>query len=162
MKVHLGSPLKPQRIRILLICVLINLGSCSTHAPATNVDPETAITEFNQLYLTTINEGDIEALADLTTEDHMMIASGGEPVVGKQALVNAMTKAFERFDIEESWTPQQTAISGELAWQRGTFVVIATPKAGGDSLRVSGTFMRTYQRQANGRWMMVIDTHASD
>ena len=121
---------------------------------------EAAIAEFNRKYLKAINDGDIDALASLTTDGHMMIMSGGPPLTGKQALVDAMTRAFQTTDFDESWAPQETVVSGDLAYQRGTFVVIAKPKAGGTETRTTGNFLRIY-RKINGAWFMVRDTFNS-
>lgn len=137
--------------------------SCAPDAQSTNAEEaEAAIAEFNRLYLAAINEGDIDALANLTTDGHIMISSGGDPLVGKEALVAAMTGAFERFDFDETWAPEETVVSGDLAYQRGTFVVVARPKAGGDSSRATGNFLRIYRRQSDGEWLMVRDMHNSD
>ncbi|HUF71527.1 MAG TPA: nuclear transport factor 2 family protein [Gammaproteobacteria bacterium] len=135
---------------------------CSPSAQSTDAGAEAAIAEFNRQYLAAINEADINALADLTTEDHMMIMSGGEPLAGKQALVDAMTGAFERFAFDEAWMPEETVVSGDLAYQRGTFVVNATPRAGGAATRTTGNFMRIYRRQPDGSWLMVRDMFNSD
>ena len=35
--------------------------------------------------------------------------------------------------------------------------MIATPKGDGDRLEVNGSFLRIYQRQANGEWRMTRD-----
>ena len=121
---------------------------------------EAAIAEFNRKYLVAINGGDIDALAALTTDGHMMISSGGPPLTGKQALVDAMTRAFETTVFDESWAPQETVVSGDLAYQRGTFVVVAKPKAGGAESRVTGNFLRIY-RKINGAWFMVRDSFNS-
>jgi ketosteroid isomerase-like protein len=118
---------------------------------------EAAIAEFNRKYLKAINDGDIDALAALTTDGHMMISSGGPPLTGKQALVDAMTRAFQTTDFDESWAPQETVVSGDLAYQRGTFVVVAKPKAGGPELRTLGNFLRIY-RKIDGAWFMVRDS----
>jgi uncharacterized protein (TIGR02246 family) len=121
---------------------------------------EAAIAEFNRRYLKAINDGDIDTLASLTTDGHMMIMSGGPPLTGKKALVDAMTRAFETTDFDESWEPQETVVSGDLAYQRGTFVVVAKPKAGGNESRVTGNFLRIY-RKIDGAWFMVRDSFNS-
>jgi len=147
----------------LVWAVLLGLTAAATSFAQTGqTDALAAIAEFNQQYLKAINEADIELLASLTTEDHMMISSGGAPLRGKEALVAAMTGAFARFDFEESWAPEETVVSGDLAYQRGTFVVVARPRDGGEASRTTGNFMRIYRRQPDGSWLMVRDMFNSD
>ena len=143
----------------LLAAVLAAPFAASAQTASTAAD-EAAIAEFNRLYLKAINDGDIDTLARLTTEGHMMISSGGPPLVGKKALVDAMTRAFATTDFAESWTPEETVVSGDLAYQRGTFVVVAKPKAGGAETRVAGNFLRIY-RKIDGAWFMVRDSFNS-
>jgi ketosteroid isomerase-like protein len=81
-------------------------------------------------------------------------------LVGKQALVDAMKRAFETTDFDESWSPEETVVSGDLAYQRGTFVVVSKPKAGGEESRVAGNFLRIY-RKIDGAWFMVRDSFNS-
>ena len=131
----------------------------TAQAAATAAD-EAAIAEFNRRYLQAINDGDIDTLASLTTEGHMMISSGGPPLTGKQALVAAMARAFQTTDFDESWAPEETVVSGDLAYQRGTFVVVARPKAGGAESRITGNFLRIY-RKVGGAWFMVRDSFNS-
>jgi ketosteroid isomerase-like protein len=138
----------------LLAAPLAELASAQASSTAAD---EAAIAEFNRKYLKAINDGDIDALAALTTDGHMMISSGGPPLTGKQALVDAMTRAFQTTDFDESWAPQETVVSGDLAYQRGTFVVVAKPKAGGPELRTLGNFLRIY-RKIDGAWFMVRDS----
>jgi uncharacterized protein (TIGR02246 family) len=146
----------------LLVGLLVCLPACTPSAPTSSAEDEAAIAAFNRLYLQAINDGDIAALAELTTDDHMMISSGGQPLIGKQALIDAMTGVFDMLDIDESWMPEETVVSGDLAYQRGTFVVLATPKAGGTPSRSTGNFMRIYRRQPGGAWIMVRDMLNSD
>jgi ketosteroid isomerase-like protein len=128
--------------------------------PASTAADEAAIAEFNRKYVKAINDGDIETLASLTTDGHMMIMSGGPPLTGKRALVDAMTRAFQTTDFDESWAPEETVVSGDLAYQRGTFVVVAKPKAGGAETRTTGNFLRIY-RKIGGTWFMVRDSFNS-
>lgn len=144
-------------LAIVLAVLVACLTACMSADRDTEAADQAAIAEFNRQYLAAINGGDIGALADLTTDGHMMIASGGAPLVGKAALVDAMTGAFRNFEFDESWSPEETVVSGNLAYQRGTFVVNAKPRAGGEATRTTGNFLRIYERQPDGAWLMVRD-----
>src|SRR5262245_45274308 len=120
-----------------------------------------AITEFNRKYLKAINDGDIATLSSLTDEDHIMITPGRPPTIGKAANDAANGRAFQSVKIDETWTPIETVVSGDLAYQRGTYTVAATPKAGGNTTKTSGHFLRIYRRQPNGEWRMTHDTFNS-
>jgi ketosteroid isomerase-like protein len=158
---------RPSRrlLAVAAACFVVSLGGCSRGSGSTQASlatDEAAIAEFNRRYLQAINDGDIETLAELTTEGHVMIGSGRPPLVGKTALVDAMAGVFERFDIDESWAPEETIVSGDLAFQRGTYAVEATPKTGGEPTRSTGNFARIYTRQPAGAWLMIRDVLASD
>lgn len=116
-----------------------------------------AIAEFNRKYLQALNDEDIETLASLTTEEHILISSGRAPTVGKAANDAANARVFKQFDIVETWTPLETVVSGDLAYQRGTFTVAATPRAGGNTTNSSGNFLRIYKRFPDVGWRMVRD-----
>ena len=115
------------------------------------------ITAFNERYLQSINEEDIATLSSLTTDGHVMLPPNREPVVGKSANDAMNGGAFENYDFSETWAPVETVVDGNLAFQRGTFTTIATPKRDGDRIELSGSFMRIYQRQSNGEWRMTRD-----
>jgi len=121
-----------------------------------------AIAAFNERYLAAINNEDIDALMSLTTEGHIMLPPNRPPVVGKAANEESNRRAFEQFDFDESWNPVETEIFGDWAFQRGTYVVRARPKAGGDERVLTGNFLRIYQRQPNGEWRMIRDMFNSD
>jgi ketosteroid isomerase-like protein len=116
-----------------------------------------AISAFNVKYLKAINDGDINALSALTDDDHIAMAPGSAPLVGKAANDAANGRAYQNFKIDEHWAPAETVIDGNLAYQRGSFTVIATPKAGGAARTVTGAFLRIYRRQPDGSWRMTRD-----
>ena len=133
------------------------LAGCSPSAQPTFADDLAQITAFNERYLQSINEEDIRTLSSLTTDGHVMLPPNSEPVVGKSANDAMNGGAFQRYEFRETWTPVETVVDGDLAFQRGTFTTIATPKGEGERLEVSGSFMRIYQRQPNGEWRMTRD-----
>lgn len=151
--------MKPE---IYLACGLLSsilISGCNTlqTVDSKEQDDLAAIGYFNQRYLQAINDGDIDTLSRLTTEDHIMLAPGRPPLVGKQANDSANRRAFELFDIDETWTPLETVVAGDWAYQRGTYSVKAVPKSGADARTVTGNFLRIYKRQPNGEWRMIRD-----
>jgi ketosteroid isomerase-like protein len=133
------------------------VAGCGNESQPSFADDIAAITGFNERYLASINNEDIAALSALTTDGHIMLPPNQEPVVGKTANDAMNGGAFERYEFSETWQPVETVIDGDLAFQRGTFTTVATPRGAGDRLEVSGSFMRIYQRQANGEWRMTRD-----
>lgn len=116
-----------------------------------------AIAEFNELYLRAINDEDIAALSELTTEHHVLTPPNGPPIVGKAANDAINSRSFAQLDVNETWTPLETQVAGDWAYQRGTYNLVTTPKAGGETRAISGYFLRIYQRQPNGEWRMTRD-----
>lgn len=159
----------PVQFRLIAVTILTAtvLAASLTGCAVMQSDPDTAadlaaIASFNQRYLQAINDGDLAALSALTTEEHIMLAPNRPPLIGKQANDDANRRAFEQFDIDETWTPRETEVAGDWAWQRGTYKVIATPKSGGASRTVTGNFLRIYRRQPDGSWRMIRDMFNSD
>ena len=140
--------------------VLVGVAACSdaTQRRPTADQDVAAIMEFNKHYLGAINDEDIKTLAALTTDGHVMIAPNRPPIVGKAANDAMNGRAFQQFEFDESWSPVETVVSGDLAFQRGTYVSSAKPRAGGESRTIRGSFLRIYQRQVNGEWRMTRDT----
>ena len=146
------------------VAVALAVVGCSTMSTQTNDTSAdlAAITAFNARYLKSINDGDIATLSSLTDEGHIMMSAGGQPIVGKAANDAVNGRTFEQNKIVETWTPLETLIDRNLAYQRGTFTVDATPKAGGPSRHIQGKFVRIYQRQPDRSWRMTRDVILSD
>ena len=151
----------PRRTFAALCCTLV-VAACGKAAAPSTAEDLAAIADFNRRYLQAINDGDIATLRSLTTADHIMLSPNAPPRIGKEANDAANARASERFDIDESWAPEETVIDGNLAYQRGTYVVESTQKAGGEKRRVTGSFLRIYRRQPDGSWRMTRDMFNSD
>jgi ketosteroid isomerase-like protein len=149
---------------LVAVAVLGALAACGDATPKrpTAEQDVAAIMEFNKHYLGAINDEDIKTLAALTTDGHVMIAPSRPPIVGKAANDAMNGRAFEQFEFDESWSPVETVVSGDLAFQRGTYVSTAKPRAGGESRTIRGSFLRIYQRQPSGEWRMTRDTFNSE
>ena len=156
-------------LSILGVCVAVATAACASMAAPSNpsgggshAQDLAAIEAFNQKYLKAINDGDSAGLSQLTDDDHMMISPNRVPVAGKDANDRAMEQAFKQFKIDEKWTPLETVVDGSLAYQRGEFTVVATPRGGGASRSTHGNFLRIYRRLPDGSWQMTRDMFNSD
>lgn len=149
---------------LLVLSLALTLTACQRPAPGKPSFAEdlAAITAFNAKYLGAINAEDIKTLSSLTDDDHIILIPNRMPIVGKAANDASNGSAFERFDFDESWTPEETVIDGDLGYQRGTFTTSSVPKAGGDKRVVSGAFLRIYRRQPDGQWRMTRDMFNTD
>ncbi len=156
-----GGLARTAALAVVLALMLAGCGTTSGRADDTAADLA-EITAFNARYLKSINDEDIATLSSLTTDDHMMIVAGREPTHGKAANDAANGRVFEQFEIDETWTPLETVIDRNLAYQRGTWTVAAKPRAGGPATNSTGKFVRIYQRQKDGSWRMTRDVLLTD
>jgi ketosteroid isomerase-like protein len=137
----------------------LTLVACTRSEPArpSAAEDVAAIARFNERYLEAINNEDITALSELTTESHILTPPSGKPIEGKAANDAVNGRSFAQVQVQERWTPLETQVSGDLGFQRGTYDLVTTPKAGGEPTRITGYFQRIYQRQPNGEWRMTRD-----
>ena len=152
-------------VTVAVVAAVGGIATAQTTAARPTLEQDlAAIAEFNKRYLGAINNEDIATLSSLTTEDHIMLAPGRPPTVGKAANDAANGRVFQQFDIVETWTPLETVVSGDLAYQRGTYTVDATPKTGGGkpSPQARGNFLRIYRRMPDGQWRMTRDMFNSE
>jgi ketosteroid isomerase-like protein len=150
--------------KLCFLSAVLLLAACNT-TPSRHANQDVdlaAISAFNEKYLQALNDADIVSLSALTDEEHVMIAPGRAPIIGKAANDDANSRAFKDFNVEEQWMPVETVIDHDLAYQRGTFTVVATPRAGGPARTTHGNFLRIYRRQKDGSWRMSRDMFSSD
>lgn len=151
-----------RRLAAAGLAVVLLAAWTSAPVPTGSSAAVAAISAFNSRYLKAINDGDIAALSALTDDDHVMIAPNRPPVSGKAANDAANGAAFRNFRFEESWVPVETVVNGDLAYQRGTFTVVAHPRSGAPSRTLHGNFLRVYRRHPDGSWWMTRDMFSSD
>jgi len=102
------------------------------------------------------NSGDIERLLSLYTDDAVRIPPNEPALVGKEAIQGNFQQSFDQFT-EENDLVVDVKIGGDLAFVRGTWKDIQTPKAGGESLNLNGNFVVINQKQPDGSWKTICD-----
>ena len=113
-----------------------------------------AINEYNAKSLKGLNTGDYEAVNALVAEDYVVMIPNRPPTIGKERIAAGNKTFMQQFRNIETWTPEETVVDGDLAFQRGVYDLTFVPLKGGESRRVYGSYLHIYQRKPNGRWML--------
>ena len=151
---------RPRRVSLALNLVLVaccTLSACvggSGQPSQTSGADVDAIVRYNAQMLKALNDGDAEALNALMAEDYVIFLPGRPPVQGIDAIRASNRSFLARFHDAETWTPDETVVAGDLGFQRGRFDLQLTPRSGGATRSVSGSYLHVYQRKPDGAWRL--------
>lgn len=153
LRFHLAMP--------LLATMLVSACGGGSSQPAASTDPA-PINDLRNRYVAAYNAGDAAALALLFTEDAVSLPDHRPALVGRAAIQRDFEQMFAQFAATLSVTPSDTAITGDMGHEHGTYSVTLTPKAGGDAVTNSGKYLVVFERQADGSWLLHHDMDNSD
>jgi uncharacterized protein (TIGR02246 family) len=148
---------------VVLAASLVALAACAKTTPPTadTGADETAIRAVNIAWYKAYNAGDGAAVATLYAEDAVTSAPGTPAVRGKASIREYYVKdaaAFAAAGLVDGDGPtSDVGMSGDLAWQWGTYKVTDKSGAAVDA----GKYLSVFQRK-DGKWMIIRDTYNSD
>lgn len=117
-----------------------------------------AIAETNAKTLQALNTNDLELMNSLVADNHIMMIPNRPELSGRAAIIASNRNLVESWTNVEIWKPAETVVSGDWAYQRGAFDITLTPKKDGvRAIRSVGKYIHIYQRQPDGRWLMIRD-----
>jgi len=146
---------------VVLAASFAALAACAkTAAPDTAAD-ETAARAVNVAWYKAYNAGDGAAVATLYAEDAVLNAPGAPAARGKASISEYYVKGAAESAAAGLALVDDPAsdvgVSGDLAWQSGTFKI--TDKMG--ATVDTGKYITVFQRK-DGKWMIIRDTWNSD
>ncbi len=149
-------------VAVIALCgVVITATSCAPTADQTPAAEEAAATEADVEALKDLEEtvvaafkaGEIDPLAALYPEDVVVLAPNQPALVGKDAVLAWLQGLYDQFTVDEFTSPvEEVVVAGSLAFSRGTFAWLLTPKAGGEPVADSGNFIVIWRRAPDGSW----------
>ena len=100
-----------------------------------------------------VAKGAAEAFALYLADDAMQMPAGGNPVVGKKAVLAGMGSGYVL-----SWEPKKAEVakSGELGWTWGTYE-LHTKDAEGKLVVRYGKYVNVWRKQKDGTWKVILD-----
>ena len=108
------------------------------------------------------NAGDVDRLMSLYTDDAVRIPPNEPALIGKEAIQGNFQQSFDLFTKETDSVVVDRKIGGDLAFVRGTWKDIQTPKAGGESLNLNGSFVAINQKQPDGSWKIICEIWSNE
>jgi ketosteroid isomerase-like protein len=135
--------------------------ACAKTAAPDTAGDEVAARAVNVAWYKAYNAGDGAAVAALYAEDAVLNAPGAPAARGMAPirdyyLKNAADTAAAGLALVDD-PSSDVGVSGDLAWQSGTFKI--TDKSG--AVVDAGKYITVFQRK-NGKWMIIRDTWNSD
>jgi uncharacterized protein (TIGR02246 family) len=116
-----------------------------------------AIEALLQQYGSVVTTGDLDAWLALWIEECVVMPPEMPAVYGKDNLRALQAPSFENFKWSMTVNTQEVKVSGNLAFARGTYSAMLTPKGGGAPQKVEGKFLSILERQNDGTWKLARD-----
>ena len=107
-----------------------------------------------------VNDGNLDRLVSLWTDDSVQLPPDGPLRVGKEQIWAAMQPLFDRFITSNMIIhTEEVQIFGDRAYAYGIFSFERIPKKGGEKMCFSGNFLDILAKQADGSWKIAVDCH---
>jgi ketosteroid isomerase-like protein len=116
------------------------------------------VAKARDAFATGFQSGDPAALAALYTADGMSQSNMQPTAEGTDGITAAYKGLFDAYTITGmTITPVKTEVSGDLAYDVGTFRFTGVPKATGDTLKADGRYIVVLRKQADGSYKAIVD-----
>ena len=151
--------------KLFVALALLGAAACAPAAPKPGPPTGDDVTKINALrdgFLAAFNAGDAAKIVESYTPDAIAMPSHHAMVSGRDAILAFNRDFFSQMSATMSLTPQETTVSWDLGYDRGTFSMTMTPKAGGAPMSDHGKYLVVLQRQSDGSWKVTRDIDNSD
>ena len=141
------------RARRSLVTALLALAACTpaSEPDTTEADAQVLRGMVDQ-WLDAFNAGDAARLSSLYMDDAVGMPPDGPDNVGREAMRRDFDEMFEQFTYSETAPVEEVQVFGDVAFIRGTWRDLATPKMGGDAEESTGKWLWITRRQPDGQW----------
>ena len=115
------------------------------------------------IHVAALNNGDANAWAACFDTDAVQMPPNQPPNVGTERIQEWTHGFLAAFRAEFAIVPHDVELAGaDWAFERGSYEISLTPRAGGDPLRDSGKYLTIYRRAPGHEWLMAHDIWNSD
>ncbi len=125
--------------------------------PPHTADEVEAIDSLREAYVAAVNNGDADSWAAAFTDDAVQMPPHA-PTNHGSARIRAWCKAFlAPFHATFVLLVCEVHVAGEWAYERGSYTITLSPRAGGEPVKDIGKYVTIYARQDGGSWRIARD-----
>src|SRR5262249_53038321 len=154
-------------MRLAICCLAFALAACSSSSRGP-VDPTSgvgkdrvALDKLRSDFAAAFNANDPVAVANIYSTDAVLMPEGGPTVAGRAAIQQYFKDGFALFEMKATLNSQEFAFVGsDWAYDRGTYAITATAKAGGSPARQEYNYLTLLHREPEG-WKAKRDIYSS-
>lgn len=150
---------------VILLCFTFSCqqGEEVAEEPVVEVEADVeAIKKITDDFNAAINAGNIDKLVSLYTDDAVRIPPNKPALVGKEAIRRLFQEQLDQFTVQNEGVIVDLKVSGDLAFVRGSWTSINTPKTGGEPLKFNGNFVSIIQKQPDGSWKTICNSWSNE
>jgi uncharacterized protein (TIGR02246 family) len=116
------------------------------------------IERTRETHIAALNAGEADAWVACFAADAVQMPPNSPPNVGADSIRAWSGGLLAAFRPEFSLLPDEVQLAdADWAFERGTYTITLTPKAGGEPIRDVGKYITIYQRRADEAWVMARD-----
>jgi ketosteroid isomerase-like protein len=143
------------------LLVAATVAMAFTSAAFAVTSQEEAAHKAHDAYLAAINANDLDAFLETVTDDIVFIAPNAPVIEGKAEVGAWVGGYFEA--VQTSWekTSVEFVVTGDWAFERYTYTVVDTLRAGGETYTDTGNGINIYRLGEDGIWRVARDAWAT-
>jgi uncharacterized protein (TIGR02246 family) len=116
-----------------------------------------SIDEIRAAHVAALNSGDAQAWAALFTEDAVQMPPNAPENIGRPNIRSWSQAFLDQFRVHFALAVDEVHIASDWAFERGSYTISLTAKAGGPPLKDIGKYITIYQRDPELGWRMARD-----
>jgi len=150
---------------VILLCFTFGCqqGEEVVEEPVVDVEADKeAIKKITDDFNAAFNAGDIDKLVSLFTDDAVRIPPNEPALIGKEAIRGMFQQQLDQFTVQNEGVIVDLKVSGDLAFFRGSWTSINTPKDGGKPLKYNGSYVSVIQKQPDGSWKTICNSWSNE
>ena len=110
------------------------------------------ITAIHEAATVALGRGDLHGIMGSYADDVISLPPNQPALFGKDAVRSMWEDLLTDFAVEVSVSVDEVEVAGQWAFERGTFDMKLSPRAGGSPIEDSGKYLDILRKQPDGSW----------